>query len=268
MVRKYYNNKKDVKIIFNSLSEVVKFNREAERTSFYRGYHSSDEVSSRRDKFTGTHSYEEAEDLLLHGWDEMAEELTEKLGNIKANSNKYKNKTIYNVSGYQACVPRYLQGIPTNMISNKRIVTKQKVLNITKDFGYSCGVSSRTIKEESIKVLKLVNQLELQGYRCNVDICFVSKHNGGNTYDCISIRIKNASQKMNIKQMAFPLVHPSMFRRIMFGLMERLPECENYGYNYGCCTEYNETKHLFKDEYYIPRIVKEKEIIDIEKYKC
>ena len=124
MVRKYYNNKKDVKIIFNSLSEVVKFNREAERTSYYRGYHASDEASSSRDRFTGTHSYEEAEDLLLHGWDEMAKELTEKLGNVKANSNKYKNKTICNVSGYQACVPRYLQGIPTNMISNKRIVTK------------------------------------------------------------------------------------------------------------------------------------------------
>ena len=268
MVRKYYNNKKDVKIIFNSLSEVAKFNREAERTSFYGEFHISDEVSSNKDRFTGTHSYEEAEDLLLHGWDEMAKELTEKLGNIKANSNKYKNKTIYNVSGYQACVPRYLQGIPTNMISNKRIVTKQKVLNITKDFGYSRKVSSRTIKEESIKVLKLINQLELQGYRCNVDICFVNKHNRGNTYDCISIRIKNASQKMNIKKMAFPLVHPSMFRRIMFGLMERLPECENYGYGYGYCTKYDETKHLFKDEYYIPRIVEEKEITDIEKYKC
>ena len=268
MVRKYYNNKKDVKIIFNSLSEVVKFNRETERTSFYSYYHASDEVSSNKDSFTGTHSYEEAEDLLLHGWDEMAKELTEKLGNIKANSNKYKNKTIYNVSGYQACVPRYLQGIPTNMISNKRIVTKQKVLNITKDFGYSWKVSSRTIKEESIKVLKLVNQLELQGYRVNLNISCVNKQNGGRTYDCISIRIKNASQKMNIKQMAFPLVHPSMYRRIIFGLTERLPECKDYGKGYGWCTEYDETKHLFKDEYYIPRIVEEKRITDIEKYKC
>lgn len=251
-------------IIFNSISEVVQFNRDTERTNFYQSYHTSDETGSGRYSFTKTNSYEEAEDLLLHGWDSMAERLTKKIGNVKC-QNGYKNKTVYGVQGYQACVPRYLQGIPDNMVSSKRITTKQKVLNIVKDFGYSGATSAETIENESIKVLKAVNELELTGYRVNLSITFVSRCRGG--YRSVVVKIKNASQRMNIKQMAFPLVHPSMFRRIVFGLIERLPETECFGYGYGTCTEYNETKHLFKGDYFIPHIVSETEITDIEKYK-
>lgn len=251
-------------IIFNSISEVVKFNRETERTNFYKSYHASDEMGNYRYSFTKTNSYEEAEDLLLHGWDSMAERLTKKIGNIKC-QNGYKNKITYGVQGYQVCVPRYLQGIPDNMVSSKRIVIKQKILNIVKDFGYSGITSAETIEKESIKVLKAINELELMGYRVNLSITFVSKCLDG--HRSIVIKIKNASQRMNVKQMAFPLVHPSMFRRILFGLIERLPETECFGYGYGMCTEYNETKHLFKGEYFIPRIVSETEITDIEKYK-
>ena len=262
MIRKEENGNKMV--MFNSITELVQFNRETERTQFYKNYHMSDELGRSRYDFTKTNSYEEAEDLLLHGWDEMAEKLTKKVSNVKC-QNGYKNKTVYGVQGYQACVPRYLQGMPDSMVSNKRIMTKQKVLNIIKDFGYSGGTSAQTIEDESIKVLKAVSDLESRGYRVNLSITFVSKYCG--KYISMMVKIKNASQRMNIKQMAFPLVHPSMFRRIVFGVIERLEETKNFGSGYGLCTEYEETKHLFKGSYFIPRIVREKEITDIEQYK-
>ena len=106
MIRKEENGNKMV--MFNSITELVQFNREAERTQFYKNYHMSDEMGCSRYDFTKTNSYEEAENLLLHGWDEMAEKLTKKVNNIKC-KNGYKNKTVYGVQGYQACVPRYLQ---------------------------------------------------------------------------------------------------------------------------------------------------------------
>lgn len=263
MIKKEENGNKVV--MFNSISELVQFNRETERTQFYKNYHMSDELGCNRYDFTKTNSYEEAENLLLHGWDEMAEKMTEKINNIKC-KNEYKNKTVYGVQGYQACVPRYLQGMPDSMVSNKRIVTKQKILNIVKDFGYSSSTSAQTIENESIKVLKTVKNLESRGYRVNLSVTFVSKHRG--KYISMMIKIKNASQRMNIKQMAFPMVHPSMFRRIVFGMIERLEETKNFGRGYGVCTTYDETKHLFKGSYFIPRIVCEEEITDIEKYKC
>lgn len=262
---------KDNIIHFNSINEVVKYNREHEHTKEFMHRHGSTNASDFYCKFTRTNSYEEAEDLLLHGWDEMAKELNNELNKIKINSLGNKNRTVYSVAGFQCSVPRYLQGIPTNMISTKQIKTKQKVINITKDFGYASVVKAETIKKESIKVLKLIRDLESNGYRVNLNIAFVSQVYEINKPPykvCISIRIKNATQKLNIKQLAFPLVHPSMFRRICFALIERLPECEWFGSGYGLCTNYEDEKHLFKGDYLIPTILKEKEITDIEKYKC
>lgn len=264
MVRKTHGNK-DKMVIFDSIMEVVQFNRNTERTEYYQKYHTSDSMSSNDYRFTKTSNYEEAEDMLLHGWDSMAEKLTNKLGKITCKNNGYKNKTVYGVQGYQACVPRYLQGVPDNMVSNKRIVTKQKVINIVKDFGYSGSTSTDVIEKESIKVLKAINELELKGYRVNLSIVFVSEYRG--KYIGLVVKIKDAGQKMNVKQLAFPLVHPSMFRRIMFGLIERLEETKDFGMGYGICTTYEETKHLFEGQYFIPRIVSEQEITDIEKYK-
>lgn len=258
-------------IHFNSITEVVNYNREHEHTKEFMNRDSSTNISNFYCKFAGTNSYEEAEDLLLHGWDEMAKQLNDEINKIKTNNLGHKNKIVYGVAGFQCSVPRYLQGIPTNMISTKQIKTKQKVINITKDFGYAGNVKTETIKEESIKVLKLIRNLESNGYRVNLNIAFVSQVYEINKPPykvCISIRVKNATQKLNIKQLAFPLVHPSMFRRICFALIERLPECEWFGSGYGLCTNYEDEKHLFKEDYLIPTILKEKEITDIEKYKC
>ena len=65
MIRKEENGNKMV--MFNSITELVQFNRETERTQFYKNYHMSDELGRSRYDFTKTNSYEEAEDLLLHG---------------------------------------------------------------------------------------------------------------------------------------------------------------------------------------------------------
>lgn len=262
MIRKT-NNNGDKMIIFNSISEVVKFNRETERTEKYKFVHRSDEIGQYRYDFTKTNSYEEAEDLLLHGWDFMSQKLTKEIQNKKCKQS-YKNKTVYGVQGFQACVPRYLQGMPDSMLSNKRVVTKQKTIDIVKDFGYSGRTTTDVMEEESIKVLRLVDSLESKGYRVNLSLVFVSKYRG--KYIGIMVKIKNASQRMNIKQMAFPLVHPSMFRRVLFGVIERLEETKDFGQGYGHCTSYDETKCLFQGQCFIPRIVSEQEITDIDKY--
>jgi hypothetical protein len=255
-------------IHFNGITEVVRFIRdEEELTDTFRPLRKS---VYGKESFTGTKSYKVAEDLLLHGWDEVSKEFTKSLKEVNINKS-YKNRTCYGVAGYQCSVPRYLQGIPTNMISNKRIPVKNKVINITKSISYSCSVKTETIKVESLKVLRLVNKLEADGYRVNLNIAFIGAKNSlVNNPKMVSVivKIKGASQRMNIKQMAFPMVHPSMLRRIMFGVIERLPECEFLGTFYGQPAKYKDAKTLFKDTYLMPAIIEENEITDIEKYKC
>ena len=259
MKRTETNN--DINISFNSIADVVNYIDITERTLPYQRYHASD---SNNYGFTGTHTMEEARELLFHGWEDGAKQLKSK---VNVNNNGYRSKAFYDIAGFQCSVPRYLQGIPTNMINNKKVVQKQKVVNITKDFGYSGATSTQTMMRESVKFLQAVDKLEKQGMRCNVFVSVVTRSRKSKGYIDIRVKVKDSSQRMNLKQLAFPLAHPSMFRRIVFGLIERLDDCKDFGSGYGQCTGWEEVKHLYKGEYYVPRNVIEEEITNIEKYK-
>ena len=74
MKRTTTNN--DVNISFNSITEVVNYIDTVERTPFYKSNHKSDDNNY---NFRGTHSMEEARELLLHGWDDGAKQLKDKL---------------------------------------------------------------------------------------------------------------------------------------------------------------------------------------------
>lgn len=254
-------NGKSTTIIFDSINEVVNYIKKTERTSFYQKYHCSDDSDY---IFRGTKSFKDAEDLLLHGWDEGAKKLNKSIKTVKM-AEGYRMKSVYDVAGFQCSVSRYLQGVPTNMINSKRIIQKNKVVNITKDFGYAGSVGADTMLQEGKKALDMVNKIESMGTRCNLYVSFVSRTGYG--FVDVRIKIKDSSQRLNVKQTAFPLAHPSMFRRITFALIERLEECKDFGQGYGKCTDWEDVKHLYKGEYYIPRIVSEQEITDIEKYK-
>lgn len=219
------------------------------------------------ESFTETKNFEEAKDLLLHGWEHGTKDIKARV-EAKNTGISLKQKTVYDVAGYQCSVPRYLQGIPTNMISKKPIAQKNKVITINKMCSYCASVSSSTIITESVKVLQLVNRMEKQGYRVNLNVLF-----GGETRmtkSVVKVRIKLSTQKLNIKQTAFPLVHPSMLRRVVFAVWERSEECSRgcfecgYGKPSGRGTF---ERVLNKGEYLIPAELVETEITDIEKYK-
>ena len=191
--------------------------------------------------FTGTHDYNEAENLLLHGWVEESEKLNEML-KLKALKEK-SIKNIYDVAGFQCSVPRYLQGIPTNMINQKVVTKKQKVITITKNISYSAYVKKETIEQESVKVLQLVNNLEKQGYRVILNVTIICKSRRGAIILCNKVRIKNASERLNLSKVSFPMVHSSYLRRIMFRWIETFEyTTKSFDNNYGVpvkCEDFN-----------------------------
>ena len=215
---------------------------------------------------TQTNNFKEAKDLLLHGWEHGTKEIKRQV-DVKQTGVFTKQKNVYDVVGYQCSVPRYLQGIPTNMINSKPVLQKNKVITINKMICYGYNVDKKTIIKESVKVLQLVNRLEKQGYRVNLNVIF-------GTFDknqvITKVKVKNASQRLNIKQVAFPLIHPSMLRRIIFAVLERSKECSNRGFElgYGLVMDIETIKqYLNKNEYLIPNVLEEQEIPDIEQYK-
>lgn len=205
-------------------------------------------------EFTQTHNYDEATKLLKDGWENMAQELTKKLNVIKNQVMDAKvQKILYDVVGFQASVPRYLQGIPTSMVNKKLVPVKQRVITLNKDVSYNCGTTTEQIVEASVQTLQLIKKIEAQGIRVNLNLIWGVA--SGKTEEVIKICLKSANERLNISKLAFPLVHPSMLRRMLFRYLEVAPTVAgSYTFGYGSPLSGSQLKQFCKDEYVLPRL--------------
>lgn len=206
--------------------------------------------------FTKTKDFDEAVQLFKNGWSEMANKLVQKLKVIESKTEPtMKPRTCLGVQDYQAAVPLYLIGVPNNMVTKKIVPMKQKVITLNKSIDYSAGVSADDIIDESIKAMQIVKKLEAQGYRCNLNI--VLGAGAGSKQFIIKVRIKSANEKLNISKLAFPLVHPSMLRRLLFRFIEAYPNITNsFIGGYGSPATSTEMRKIFKGEYLLPNFIR------------
>lgn len=260
---------KNTRVIeYDSLSEFYKYICDTPFNEAFRwASHSSVEGSA---YWTKTESFEEAVKLFKEGWSDMANKLVQKLKVIeKEVQPNMKSKQTIGVAGYQAIVPLYLNGIPANMVNKKMVPVKQKVITLTKSIDYSGSVSAEQIMEESIKAMQIVKKLEAQGYRCNLNIALGTRENGKSF--AIKVRIKSANEKLNISKLAFPLVHPSMLRRLFFRWIEVYPEVtRDFTKGYGKPASSWDMREWFPNDYLLPNFILKdvnsiKTIEDLEK---
>ena len=210
--------------------------------------------------WTKTNDFSEAVELFKSGWSDMATKLVQRLKIVESKSQpmmKPRNKL--DVCGYQAIVPLYIQGVPNNMMNKKMTPVKQKVITLNKSIDYNGMTSSDRIVEESIKAMQIVKKLEAQGYRCNLNLVLGSSAGYGKNEKrfIMKIRIKSANEKLNVSKLAFPLVHPSMLRRLFFRFMEVYPEVTSaFVGGYGHPAKSHELREIFKGEYLLPNFIK------------
>ena len=220
--KKSFYDEKAIIVYFSSLSEILNYidtskTKHSDDYSFEQNFKSIADYKLMQ-KFNLVENYEEATKLAKIGWEKGKENIKNLLDtkyNI-INANSIKTKPEYSIAGYQCSVPRYLQGIPTNMINSKRVPTKQKTMTVVKHIGFLATVSTDTIIDNSAKALAIVQKLESQGVRCNLDIISPVTTPNGTQVLTIRVRIKNSTEKLNLGVIAFALSHPDMLRRIIF----------------------------------------------------
>lgn len=192
--------------------------------------------SSKRgsERFTGTASYEEAEQKMMRGDSDLQKKIEEAgvaQTRIKIQKSVQRRQTYSSVVGAIPNVPAYISGAPNSMIAQRLIKTKKKVLNI----GYSmtaCGaVRKDNIINASANIVSAIMKIEATGVRVNLFTLFCAekdRHLIG-----LSLKVKDASRKIDTLRMSYPLAHSSFLRRQCFRweeVTENVPSCYASGY--------------------------------------
>ena len=247
---------------FSSISDLVKYIKEAKTTFWFVGRERSHEQNLMRTEFTKTKTFDEAMDMLENGWYEEAKKI-EKEMSVEGRSlfDKDEVKFIQSVAGFHPIVPNYLMGLPNSMVSSKIVAKKQKVVTLNLNISFSAIVSTGEIEDVCIKALRIVKSIESKGCRVNFNVFFASKKpdyaTGHIRYSTIKLRVKNANERLNVSKVCFPVVHPSMLRRIFFRVVETSPIfTREFVYGYGIAMSNEELATIYKDimkgEYIIP----------------
>jgi len=235
---------------FDSIGEFLTYLEETSVNRFFKDKSLGSE--SYGESWSGTNTLDEAKDLLQHGWMPDSEKLKKQLklsNTVQAQGQR--KMPVYGMAGYQASVPRYLNGIPTAMINSKFVPVKKKVITITKDITYDSSWSETKIIDEAIKALQIVQALEVGGLRIKLNIYLGTGAN--NEQIQMKLCIKQPDERMNFSKLAFPLGHPAMLRRFLFAFIERHQEVNTsyysrgYGYPVPIVAE--------KDEYILPHMI-------------
>ena len=209
------------KVIFNKFNSVEEFSNWLQvtpQTAAGKKFDYSNEISKSNTEFTGTESFEEAQNLLKYGDKVNADKITATIRKIKAQGkgNETRNKLYNSPCGFMPIVPKVLAGDPQNMLAiKKQRYNSTKVLNIVFDLWVNCGISKEERAEISIKVLNVITGLERKGYRINL-YAGCEFELDEKTHAGLLIKIKDSGKYTDILRIAYPLINASFLRRHCF----------------------------------------------------
>lgn len=246
------------RIEFSSLLEFYRYMKDTETNmSFKNERLASMQQDDYKTKWTGTESFEHACTLFKDGWTEMTERLNNRLNVQGRFEQTMTSRNVKSVQGFHPIVPLYLMGIPENMVTKKMIPMKQKVVTLDKSISYSCGVKQDKIIEESVKAFRLIQKLESQNYRVNLNLVLgagVSYSQSQSIF--VKIKLKSANEKLNISKLSFPLVHPSMLRRLMLRFIEVYPDIvRGFIHGYGTPLQPDTMRAIWPNDILLPQFI-------------
>lgn len=201
---------------YNSIAD---FKKSLERKKIGKMYDESKKYIFTKD-FCGTSTHEEADELLING-DTFTAKIIEGCSKNKC-LNRTTNTIKQDFCGFVPNVGAVVSGSPINMYNVKQTTYRNtKVLNIVYFIGASYDVRTKELSAAGAKLLNVINTLEARGYRINLFAarCVIPTINGKkqkNSLLNLAVKIKDSGKHLNITKIAYPIAHPSFFRRHCF----------------------------------------------------
>lgn len=224
------NYEKSVSVTFDSIFDLIKYTKEVPSQPRFGPDFSSREDG--REDFTMCKTFEDAVELAQSGWVHGYNNLLESLKSLKIHSeapNKFQPKN--SVIGDLPNVPRAIIGLPDSMIYSNKIPTKTKVINVFADIGCNCGVKTETMVDKGAFIVGLIEKIERTGARTNLYATLSATSSEESLF--VSTKIKDSREPLSIKRVAFPLIHPAMFRRLYFHVIEAATTKSGWTSGYG-----------------------------------
>ena len=209
---------------FPNLNALLAANASREANSVFAGkFCISQAEASSYAEFSGTASYAEAERLCRDGWFEKLEAFKEACSIRPAN--QLRRRVVTSPIGYAPHVPNAIMGRPDSMIKTIMQKEKSRVLEIAVNTSVGNNYAADTITKYSAEIVKAVSAIEAGGIRVKLTLCAINSLSArnGQLAQCF-VTIKAPTEKINPARVYFPLVHPSMLRRIGLRWLETCPD--------------------------------------------
>ena len=191
----------------------------------------SQRISDDERPWSGTNTYDQAMEIMRTGYKDPLEKMKKAILKIgqkdKANRPKLKNDFV----GFVPHVPHTIMGLPMTMINKEKQAHKANTIHLFYGISTASAISPNDMVKGGINFISLVNSLEKQGYRVKIDI--LSNFATNKTFSSFSVNVKEYGQKLNLLKLTFPLVHPSMLRRIAFKWLETNLELKDKDFTMG-----------------------------------
>ena len=157
-------------------------------------------------------------ELIKKGYSDPLSQLKKGILKIAENDKYTRPRTKTDYVGFVPNVPNTLMNLPMTMINREKTIRKDKNIHLTYSFCADAIFKPENFINAGINFVGLVNSLEKQGYRAKIDTIFFSC--SSKEISGFTVTLKEYSQNLNLLKLSFPLIHPSMLRRISFKWLE------------------------------------------------
>jgi|GEM_PF-1116152 len=220
-----YHKKNELNVMeydFDSMRDLLGFVESAPLSNVWKNAKTYSE-DTENPGFYGTENLKEAMDLCKYGQHDSG---YNKLLSLKENLDRYIKETErlprqYNeFFGFAPDVASYLMGHPLDMFNHKKRVRKK--VDVYFNLVNKAFTDKNQIFNRGAILFSLISKLEEMN--ADVNLFFFAMSECNDQVHFSKVIVKNEAQRLNTRNAYFPIVNPSMQRRIIFRLREKTPD--------------------------------------------